>query len=129
MINARPEFKSYPKYGSVTVMDADNGLGQVAACKAMEKAIELAGDAGVGLVGVRNSNHFGVAAYYAMQALPHDMIGIVLTNASPAMAPFGGSFLAPIPWPLFRQGDDSIVVDIPVGSPPGGRSGFAPRRR
>ncbi|HOA36299.1 MAG TPA: Ldh family oxidoreductase [Bacillota bacterium] len=116
LINARPEFKYYPKYGSVTVMDADNGLGQVAACKAMEKAIDIAGQTGAGLVGVRNSNHFGVAAYYAMQALPHDMIGIVLTNASPAMAPFGGrkAFLGtnPMAVAIPGQGDDSIVVDM-----------------
>ena len=116
LINARPEFKFYSKYGPIAVMDADNGLGQVAAFKAMEKAIALAGEAGVGLVGVRNSNHFGVAAYYAMQALPHDMIGIVITNASPAMAPFGGrkAFLGtnPMAVAIPGRGDDSIVVDM-----------------
>ncbi len=116
LINARPEIKYFSKYDTVVVMDGDNGLGQVIASRAMEKAIDIAGQAGVGLVGVRKSNHFGVAAYYAMQALPHDMIGIVLTNSSPAMAPFGGKkpLLGTNPMALAipGQGDKSVVVDM-----------------
>jgi LDH2 family malate/lactate/ureidoglycolate dehydrogenase len=34
------------------------------------------------MVATRNSNHFGIAGYYAMMALPHDMIGITLCNAN-----------------------------------------------
>lgn len=116
LINARPDIKLFSKYDTVAVMDGDNGLGQVIASRAMEKTIDIAGKSGVGLVGVRNSNHFGVAAYYAMQALPHDMTGIVLTNSSPAMAPFGGKkpLLGTNPMALAipGHGGESIVVDM-----------------
>src|SRR5271157_440143 len=50
------------------LLDARNGLGQIAGTKAMALAIAKAKTNGVGLVGVKNSNHFGIAAFYAMQA-------------------------------------------------------------
>jgi L-2-hydroxycarboxylate dehydrogenase (NAD+) len=53
----------------------------------MEIAIEKAKTAGTGWVATRNSNHFGIAGYYAMMAIKHDMIGICLTNANPLVAP------------------------------------------
>jgi len=72
---------------STATIDADNGLGLVVAPKAMELAIEKAKQVGTGWVAIQNSNHFGIAAYHAMKALPHDMIGISMTNASPLVAP------------------------------------------
>jgi LDH2 family malate/lactate/ureidoglycolate dehydrogenase len=74
---------------AVAVLDADNGMGQVAGHKAMERAMEIAKLYGIGMVAVKDSNHFGVASYYSMLALKEDMIGLVMTNASPAIAPFG----------------------------------------
>jgi LDH2 family malate/lactate/ureidoglycolate dehydrogenase len=59
----------------------------IAARKSMEIAIEKAQQAGTGWVATRNSNHFGIAGFYAMLALKHDMIGICLTNANPLVAP------------------------------------------
>jgi LDH2 family malate/lactate/ureidoglycolate dehydrogenase len=53
----------------------------------MQIAIEKAKNVGTGWVSVQNSNHFGIAAYHAMMALQHDMIGIAMTNASPLVAP------------------------------------------
>jgi LDH2 family malate/lactate/ureidoglycolate dehydrogenase len=53
----------------------------------MEIAIEKAKNAGTGWVASKNSNHFGIAGYYAMMALEYDMIGICLTNANPLVAP------------------------------------------
>lgn len=75
---------------STALLDAHQGLGQVAGHRAMELAIAKARQTGVAWVTVRNSNHFGAAAYYSMMALPHDMIGFVTTNASPRLAPTGG---------------------------------------
>ena len=72
---------------STAVVDGDNAVGMVAARKSMEVAIEKARTAGTGWVATRNSNHFGIAGYYAMMALKHDMIGICLTNANPLVAP------------------------------------------
>jgi LDH2 family malate/lactate/ureidoglycolate dehydrogenase len=70
-------------------LDADNGLGHVAAVRAMERALETAERSGVGAAVVRRSNHFGAASCYSMMALPKDCIGIVSSNASAVTAPFG----------------------------------------
>jgi L-2-hydroxycarboxylate dehydrogenase (NAD+) len=72
---------------STATIDADGGLGLVVAPKAMDIAIEKATQVGTGWVAIQHSNHFGIAAYHAMKALPKDMIGISMTNASPLVAP------------------------------------------
>jgi LDH2 family malate/lactate/ureidoglycolate dehydrogenase len=72
---------------STATIDADGGLGLVVAPKAMDLAIAKAEQVGTGWVAIQNSNHFGIAAYHAMKALPKDMIGISMTNASPLVAP------------------------------------------
>lgn len=76
---------------ATAVLDAGNGLGVVAAYRAMEHAIRLARSQGVGLVGVRRSTHFGAGAFYAMMPLAHDMIGLAGSNGPPIMAPYGGA--------------------------------------
>jgi L-2-hydroxycarboxylate dehydrogenase (NAD+) len=70
-------------------LDADNGLGQIAAHRAMTLAIEAADQLGVGAAVVRRSNHFGAACCYSVLALPRDCIGLVTSNAMAAAAPFG----------------------------------------
>lgn len=68
-------------------VDAGNGLGHPVSVRTMQCCIEKARKYGVALATVRNSNHFGIAGYYAMLALPEDMIGICFTNTSPLVAP------------------------------------------
>ncbi|MGY6564108.1 MAG: Ldh family oxidoreductase [Halomonadaceae bacterium] len=75
----------------VSILDAENGFGQVAATKAMELCINKARNYGIGMTGVRNSNNFGTASFIAEQATMHNQIGIVLGNAGPAIAPTGGN--------------------------------------
>lgn len=86
-INPRPQVRVVHETPSTAVVDGDQGLGLVVAPKAMDVAIQKAGQVGTGWVSVRNSNHFGIAGYHAMQALAHDMIGMAMTNASPLVAP------------------------------------------
>ena len=86
-INATPNVRVVHETPSTAVVDGDGGLGLVVAPYAMKVAIEKAKTAGTGWVSVKNSNHYGIAGYHAMQALAHDMIGISLTNASPLVAP------------------------------------------
>jgi len=69
------------------VLDGGNGFGQVVAHRAMKRCIEKAEHSGIAVATVRNSNHYGIAGYYAMMALSHDMIGISLTNSRPLAAP------------------------------------------
>ena len=76
----------------------------------MQIAIEKAKQVGTGWVSVQNSNHFGIAAYHAMMALQHDMIGIAMTNASPLVAPT---------FSVDRMlGTNPICVAAPAGNEP-----------
>ncbi len=76
---------------STANIDAHKGLGLVVAQNAMQVAIKKAEQVGSAWVAVYNSSHFGIAAYHAMMALPHNMIGIAMTNASPLVAPTGST--------------------------------------
>lgn len=82
-----PDWKVIHETPSTATIDADGGLGLTVAPKAMQLAIDKAEQVGTGWVAIQNSNHFGIAAYHAMMALEHDMIGIAMTNASPLVAP------------------------------------------
>jgi len=109
-INSRPNIQTVHESPSTAVVDGDAGLGLVVAPRAMEMAIKKATTAGTGWVAVKNSNHFGIAAYHAMLALPHNMIGMAMTNASPLVAPtFSVERLL---------GTNPICVAIPAGQQP-----------
>lgn len=86
-INVNPVVRIVHESPSTAVVEGDNAVGMVAARKSMEIAIEKAKKSGTGWVATRNSNHFGIAGFYSMMALKHDMIGICLTNANPLVAP------------------------------------------
>ncbi len=76
--------------GGGLVVDGANSMGQIAAHYAMRQAIERARTNNVAVAVVRGSNHCGAMAFYAMEALPEEMIGLAATNALPTMAPWGG---------------------------------------
>jgi len=90
-INPAPQMKILHETPSTASFDADGGMGLVSAPVAMDIAIEKAKNVGSGWVAIQNSNHFGIAAYHAMKALPHDMIGFAATNASPLVTPALGA--------------------------------------
>jgi LDH2 family malate/lactate/ureidoglycolate dehydrogenase len=74
----------------VAQVDAHNGFGFVAAHQAMARAIEMAGEYGIGMVSVKHSNHFGMSAWLVQQALDAGMMSLVFTNSSPALPVWGG---------------------------------------
>jgi len=76
--------------GAVAVIDGHDGIGQVLAARATSEAMRRAKLHGIGAVAVRNSNHFGTAMYYSRMGVPEGCVVMVTTNASPAMAPWGG---------------------------------------
>lgn len=76
---------------ALTGMDGGGGMGQLAALCAMDHAIAAAQAHGIGAVAVRNSGHFGTAMYFTRRAALAGCIGFLSTNASPAMAPWGGT--------------------------------------
>ena len=77
-------------FGAIAVIDGHDTFGQISGTRAMRLAMEKAGQYGIGCVGVRNSHHYGTAAYYAQMALEKDQIGFSTTNATPLMPPMGG---------------------------------------
>jgi LDH2 family malate/lactate/ureidoglycolate dehydrogenase len=89
VMEPNPQVTTINEAPAMALVDAHNGFGQVAGTVAMTLAIEKARSSGIAAVAVRNSNHFGVAAYFAMKALQAKMVGITLTNASPGIAPYG----------------------------------------
>ena len=108
--NPQPNVKVVRDTPVAAVMDGDNALGPVAGCRAMHLAIDKAAAAGVGMVTVRRSNHYGPAGYYAMMAIEHDMIGLSMTNVLASMPPTGG-----------RQaliGNNPVAVAVPAGQEP-----------
>lgn len=72
------------------VIDGGQSLGQVVAYRGMELAMKKAKQASVGIVVVRNSNHYGIAGYYSLMALEQDLIGVSMTNAAPLVVPTFG---------------------------------------
>jgi len=108
--NTKPDIRIIHETVSTAVVDGDSGLGLVVAPYSMQIAIEKANKAGTGWVSVQNSNHFGIAGYYALKAVEKDMIGIVMTNASPLVAPtFSVERLL---------GTNPICVAFPAGDEP-----------
>lgn len=72
------------------VVDAHDGMGQPAAIKAMKMAIEKAKTTGMGIVTVRNSNHFGIGGYYSMMAAKENLMGVCMTNSEAMVVPTFG---------------------------------------
>lgn len=101
---------------ALALVDAHNGIGTVAAAKAMRLAIKKAKVGGIGTVIVRNSTHYGSSAVHACQALEHGCIGIAYTNAGPEMAPWGGRdpVTGTNPWAIAAPSDRGypVVLDI-----------------
>jgi LDH2 family malate/lactate/ureidoglycolate dehydrogenase len=102
---------------SSALLDAAKGFGYVAAYRAMTRAVEKARGSGIAIVGVRHSNHFGIAGYHALQAAKSGLIGIAMTNAGAEMAPWGSAkpVLGTNPWGISvpRKGErDPIILDM-----------------
>ena len=102
---------------ATALLDADKGLGYVAARRAMDRAVEMARATGIAMVGVRHSNHFGIAGYHARRAADAGLIGFAMTNAGAEMAPWGSArpVLGTNPWGIaVPRGErrDPIVLDM-----------------
>jgi LDH2 family malate/lactate/ureidoglycolate dehydrogenase len=89
-VKARPRVRVVQETPTTGVVDGDGGLGFIAGRTASRLAIEKARRSGVGMVATRNSTHFGPGFFYAMEALPHDMLGISMTTGGNIVVPPGG---------------------------------------
>lgn len=108
MMEANADITAVSETDFMALLDGKNNFGSVVGSSALELAIEKAKKNGIGLVGVKNSNHFGTGAYYAKKAVDKDMILLVLSNASQTMPPTGGvrPFL----------GTNPLAIGVPTGT-------------
>ncbi len=122
---ARPEEKVVVETPTTVTLDAGAGLGQPVSYRAMTTAIDKAREYGCGFATVRNSNHYGIAGYYAMMALEHDMIGISTTNAAVLVVPtFGRDAMYgtnPIALAVPADEERPIVIDMATSTVPRGK--------
>ena len=89
-VKGRPQMRFEKPAGAAGRLDADHALGTAAGFRAMEEAMRLAEDAGIGAVSVFNSSHFGAAGAYALEAAERGYIGLALCNANDAVLPHSG---------------------------------------
>jgi LDH2 family malate/lactate/ureidoglycolate dehydrogenase len=83
--------KTVRETATTVVVDGGHGFGQVIGTHAMTRAMEKARRAGIGCVAVRDSNHYGIAGYYALLAANEGLVGLTTTNARPCLAPTYGT--------------------------------------
>jgi LDH2 family malate/lactate/ureidoglycolate dehydrogenase len=107
IMNPRPDVRIVRDTPVTALLDGGGGLGHPTACRAMTLAMRKARRTGVGFVTVRNSNHFGIAGYYAMMALDKGCIGLAMTTSNRWVVPtFGRDAML---------GTNPIAVAAPAG--------------
>jgi LDH2 family malate/lactate/ureidoglycolate dehydrogenase len=104
--------------GPLVLLDGRDGMGQVLTERARVLAVERARRHGIGAVGVRNSNHFGTAMWFTRRAARDGFVAVLTTNASPAMAPWGGreKVLGTNPWSIAAPAPGGRVVAVDIAN-------------
>ncbi len=129
LVAAEAQGRVVRERAAMAVMDGENGLGAVIGSAAMDVAVRKAGQTGTAFVAVRNSNHFGTAAYYLIPAVRKQMIGFVVTNGPGVMAVWGGRTRAvgtnPIAFGVPARTERPIVLDMATSVVARGKLVFA----
>jgi LDH2 family malate/lactate/ureidoglycolate dehydrogenase len=132
LINPTPKIKILRSTPSTATLDGDNGLGLVVGPQANEIAMDMAGKAGSGWVSICNTNHFGIAGYYVLQALKRDMIGWAMTNSTKLVTPLWGAERMlgtnPIAIAFPGKNEPAIVIDMATCAAAYGKIEMARRR-
>lgn len=108
LIRPSPQMRLERTGPGTALLFGGHGAGQVVGQRAMAEAINLAREAGVGCVAATESHHFGAAAWFSVQALEHDMIGLAASHADTGVTPFGAA--------RGYLGTNPLSVAIPAGS-------------
>lgn len=106
LINVRAKPEIICETPVSAVVDGHNGMGQLIGYEAMMLAIKKANKTGIAIVSVRNSNHYGIAGYYANMASKEGLIGISMTNSKAIMVPTFGK--------KAMLGSNPIAVSMPA---------------
>ena len=118
-VDAKPEVVKETPLSAV--IDAHDGMGQIAGVTAMKMAIAKAKEHGMGFTVVRNSNHYGIAGYYSLMAADEGLIGMSMTNTQALVVPTFGqkpllgtnpiAFTVPAkPYPFHLDMSTSVVT-------------------
>src|SRR5260370_5741728 len=130
-INPKPKIKTMRSTPSTATVDGDNGLGLVVGPQANRLAMDMAEKCGSGWVSVCNTNHFGIAGYYVLQALERDLIGWAMTNSTKLVAPLWGAerMLGTNPISIAFPGKEepAIVIDMATSAAAFGKIEMARR--
>lgn len=125
LMEPRPAVTVVRETPASILLDAGNGLGHPVSKHAMEQVIAKAKASGSAFGAVRNSNHYGIAGYYAMMALEHDLIGIASTNTVRYGAPtFGSDMLLgtnPFAYAIPAHNEPAFVLDFATTTVPRGK--------
>ena len=131
-INPKAKVKIVRSTLSTATIDGDNGLGLVVGPQANRIAMGMAEQAGSGWVTVCNTNHFGIAGYYVLQALERDLIGWAMTNSTKLVAPLWGAerMLGTNPIAIAFPGKEEppIVIDLATSAAAYGKIEIAMRK-
>ena len=131
-INSKPNIKIIRDKKSICTVDGDNGLGLVVGPKANQIAMDKADAHGSGWVSVCNTNHYGIASYYPLEALKRDMIGWSMTNSTKLVAPLWGAerMLGTNPISIAFPGLKNlpIVIDLATSAAAYGKIEIAKRK-
>ncbi|MDR2829494.1 MAG: Ldh family oxidoreductase [Methanobrevibacter sp.] len=113
-INTNGEIIIEKETEAMALINGNNNFGQVVAYKSMKIAIEKAKKIGIAAVGTNNSNHFGVTGFYSDLAIKEGVIGFVIANTEPAIAPLGGKepIIGTNPIAIGVPGDNYISIDM-----------------
>jgi LDH2 family malate/lactate/ureidoglycolate dehydrogenase len=115
-INPRANPRVVRSTPSTATVDGDNGLGLVVGPQANEICMDKAEAVGSGWVSVCNTNHYGIAGWYAMQGLERNLINWAMTNATKLVAPLWGAerMLGTNPIAIAFPGKEepAIVIDM-----------------
>ena len=131
-INPRPAVRIVRESASTATVDGDNGLGLVVGPQANRIAMDKADGAGTGWVSVCNTNHYGIAGYYVLEALKREMIGWSMTNSTKLVAPLWGAerMLGTNPIAIAFPGlqEPPIVIDMATSACAYGKIEIAKRK-
>ena len=132
-INPRPTISIARESPSTATVDGDNGLGLVVGPQANRIAMDKADAVGSGWVSVRNTNHYGIAGYYVLEALKRDLIGWAMTNSTKLVAPlWGGERMLgtnPIAIAFPGKKEPPIVIDLATSACAFGKVEMARRKQ
>ena len=125
IMKVNPDIKTIVETPVSLVIDGDGGMGQIVGHYTMKRCIEKAKENYICFASVRNSNHYGIAGYYSLQALEENMIGISFTNSAPLVVPtFGKDAMLgtnPISFGIPTKNERPYLLDMATSTVPRGK--------